>query len=624
MIQNPTVNDFKNHRDGSKSLFYATALTSFASSVGLILWQWLKNNRSFLPDPEESAGNALAGQYLGTAYDLFLIVLLSAIIYLGIKIAREKHHEFSRESRVKKFFGSRLVSFVKSNPVVTVIFTVYTVLLVQEATWFHGELIGWIQDVFRDNFLSNFSIRYDFVSETLRREDYRLFPLSHQDLHVYTWFTPYVKVMMLISAVQLITVVVCAKRLAENISGNKSAASLLLISALLTLFCASIANAFFQLDYPERMLTFLLSMYSLTYLHYLRHRDRSSFYITFLLALLGMYWKDTGFILFIFPAAIVIGANFLPFPNLLNTNGEGFVHPLKNWRRFYSLYKLELWLCWLFSAFIMSYIYLSLIPSTYLDTEAYGSTSAGTVFSPIIRFWILVSFTIVRLALILARRKNINLLDILNISAITYAFALYELVGFKGYSYQYAPIEFITIVNILVLWCWASKRLDKKLPSKHFVGIVGFAITLLFIGYEHLDKRYSFYGHVSRVHELHNSWEQTYDKIDQITRERKKNGDQVNIIYSSQSWFDKSRHLDRLRYDRLIEWNPGYGKFFIKDGIGPYTEYIPQTDDLYINIDRTDSILPTQPNITYELIYQFNHKHTGRPNGQIYKIKALD
>ena len=624
MIDSLPVDGSKHLKNDSKYFLLATVFTSFFSVLGICFWQWLKNNRSYLPNPKESAGNALAGQYLGTAYDVFLLLLFAAIIVLVIRVIKEKHSEFLAHSHEKRFFGTRLNSFVKSNPVVTVIFAAYTVALVQEATWFHGELIGWIQEVFRDNLLNNFSIRYDFVYETLRREDYRLFPLSHQDLHLYTWFTPYVKVMMLISAAQLITIVICGKRFAENISGNKSAASLLLISTLLTLFCASIANAFFQLDYPGRMLTFLLSMYSLTYLHYLRYQDRASFYITFLLALLGLYWKDTGFILFIFPAAIVIILNFLPVPNSLKSNSQNFINPIKDWTTFYSVYRLELWLCWLFSVFVLSYIYLSLIPSTFLDTEAYGSATASTVFRPILRFWILIIFAISRFALTVVRVRKVDLLDVFNLSVITYAFALFVLVGFKGYSYQYAPIEYITIANILVLWCWVANYLGKRFPNKVFVGVIGVSSTLLLIGYEHLDKRYSFYGHASRVHELHNSWEQTYESIDKLTRQKKYNGEEVNLIYSTQSWFDKSRHLDRLRYDRLVEWDPGKNKFVVKDGINKSSDYIPKTGDIYINIDRTDSILPTYPNIDYKLIYQFKHTHTDRPNGQIYEVHVLE
>ena len=259
-----------------------------------------------------------------------------------------------------------------------------------------------------------------------------------------------------------------------------------------------------------------------------------------------------------------------------------------------------------------------------MDTQAYGSSTASSEFRPVIRFWILVLFSASRFLLTFTRGRKISLLDVLNLSAITYSLALFVLVGFKGYSYQYAPIEFITIVNILIFWCWASSRLVAKMPNKLLVGSVGLTGSFLLLTYEQIDKRYSFYGHVSRVHEIHNSWEQSFTAIDQLTRKQKKEGLEVNIIYSTQSWFDKNRHLDRFRYDRLIEWDHKRDQFIVKDGIGESTEYKPKSNDLFINIDRSDPILPSYPNIVYETVYQFNHVHTHLVNGQIYKIKLLE
>ena len=179
---------------GQSLLEKAFIFTASMSLIGLTLWQFIKSNRALLPSPEQEAGNNLAGEYLGTSYDIFLVLLISAIVFLACKIIKAKQEEIEREDpRSRKYLGTRLISFIRMNPVVSIILAAYTIVLVQEATWFHGELVGWIKDVFKDNLLNNFSIRYDFVYETLRREDYRLFPLSHQDLHVFTWFTPYVK-----------------------------------------------------------------------------------------------------------------------------------------------------------------------------------------------------------------------------------------------------------------------------------------------------------------------------------------------------------------------------------------------------------------------------------------------
>lgn len=620
MVDSTRIHTSEKGKTSASKLIKLSIITSFASICGVAIWQWLIYNRDLLPDPESTSGRDLANEYLGTLYDGFLVVFAGTVIFLVIRVAKARNIEDLDNPKTGRYIGTRFISFVKNNPIVTVIFAAYTVALVQEATWFHGELVGWIQDAFRDNLLNNFSIRYDFVYETMRRTDYRLFPLSHQDLHVYSWFTPYVKVMMIISAIQLFTIVICGKRLAEKISSSNINVSLLFISAILILFSASIANAFFQLDYPGRMLTFLLAIYSLSYFHYLNHRDMASCYITFLIALIGVYWKDTGFILFVLPAAVVIGCNFVPIPNNFGIFEEKSLNPIKDWQKFYERYRLELWLCWLFSAFCLSYIFISLLPSTYLESNAYGSNNEFNAFAPLIRFWILIVLASIRYGAIFIGRKSIDLLDALNVSALLYVIALYILVGYKSYSYQYAPVEFITVVNILSLWLFISSRISKRFTNQVLIGAVGISSALLLIGYEHLDKRTSFYGHVSRVHELHNSWERTYEAIDKMTRQLKKENKEVNILFTTESWFNKSRHLDRLRYDRLVEWNKGDHVFRIKDGIGEGSYYKPQPGDIYINIDRNDKILPNISGYRYEKVYQFEHNHTRLRNGQIYKV----
>lgn len=620
MIDSLQFRPAKDQKNNSDTFIKLSGLTVLGSFLGIALWQWLVHNRDLLPDPKSPSGKALSGQYIGTLYDTFLVIFAGACIFLAIRIVKAKHSQLLINPRPGKYIGTRFASFVKNNPIVTVIFAVYTVVLVQEATWFHGELVGWIQEVFRDNLLNNFSVRYDFVSETLRRTDYRLFPLSHQDLHIYSWFTPYIKVMILMSAVQLMAIVICGKRFAEQISQGDRSEVLLLISTVLILFSASIAYAFFQLDFAERMVTFLLAMYSLTYLHYLQHRDIASCYITFSLAMIGIYWKDTAFILFIFPAIFVIACNFLPFPNNLGKVSVQGLNPLKDWQSFYEQFRLELWLLWLLSAFCLSYIFMALLPSAYLSSKAYGSTNELNQFAPLLKFWILIILASIRFWAVFIGKKSLDFLDALNVSAMLYVLALYILVGYRGYSYQYAPIEFVIVVNILCFWIFVSSRISRRTQNQLFIDIVGFSSALFLIGFEHLDKRFSFYGHASRVHELHNSWEEAYKEIDELTRQLKKENNEVNIIYTSESWFSKSRHLDRLRYDRLIEWNYREKVFKVRDGIGEKSSYKPQLGDIYINIDRDERILPAIPGYEYKKVYQFAHKNSGRVNGQIYSV----
>jgi len=113
--------------------------------------------------------------------------------------------------------------------------------------------VGWYDSVLDDNLLNNFSLRHYFVKETMRRNDFRFFPLAHQDLYVLSWFTPYVKVWAMVSVAELIAIVALCCQFISKLT-QKSTPSLLLMATVLMLFQPSTATAFFQLIYSERIL----------------------------------------------------------------------------------------------------------------------------------------------------------------------------------------------------------------------------------------------------------------------------------------------------------------------------------------------------------------------------------
>ena len=81
-----------------------------------------------------------------------------------------------------------------------IVLTIYAVLMVQESSWFYKEILTWYDDIFSDQLLNNFSLREKLINETMGRNDFRFYPLSHQDLHALSWVTPYIKVWSLASA----------------------------------------------------------------------------------------------------------------------------------------------------------------------------------------------------------------------------------------------------------------------------------------------------------------------------------------------------------------------------------------------------------------------------------------
>ena len=52
------------------------------------------------------------------------------------------------------------------------------------------------------------------------RNDFRFFPLSHQDLHVLSWLTPYTKVWSIVSTIELIATIILGCKLIERIRKN--------------------------------------------------------------------------------------------------------------------------------------------------------------------------------------------------------------------------------------------------------------------------------------------------------------------------------------------------------------------------------------------------------------------
>ena len=101
------------------------------------------------------------------------------------------------------------------------------------------------------------------------RNDFRFFPLSHQDLHVLSWLTPYTKVWSIVSTIELIATIILGCKLIERIRKNGTSASLILMGTLLFLFTSASTYNYFQFIYSERFLTFLLALYAYHYCIYL-------------------------------------------------------------------------------------------------------------------------------------------------------------------------------------------------------------------------------------------------------------------------------------------------------------------------------------------------------------------
>ena len=134
--------------------------------------------------------------------------------------------------------------------------------------------------------------------------------------------------------------------------------------------------------------------------------------------------------------------------------------------------------------------------------------------------------------------------------------------------------------------------------------------TLLVLGFEDRQAG-TFRERASEITQKQRSWANTFDQVDQRTREAKNKGEIVNVIFSK-SWFKHSDYLRTLRYDRLVYFDIDSGTYTVVDGIDKNSSYKPQSGDFLIDIDtgRKFNAFDYSINLdNYKLIYKESPKH---------------
>ena len=602
---------FKEQQPGLKPLAWITGTSLLISAVGLGIWGWLVQNRGVLPDPNSDDGERLLNGYQAISHVIALVGLAAVTLVITMLIVRARQQV--SETSDARSLGQNVLTFAREQPIALALFVAYAIAMVQGTNWMYPELVGWYPEVFSEHLLNNFSTRSDFIRETMRRTDFRFFPLAHQDLHILSWITAYVKVWMLVNAAELITIVILATRFVRRLSGSdgKHGPALLLITSLLLMLHPSTAESFFQFIFCERLLTLIFALYISAYLHYRHTKSITSFYSTWLCALIGLYIKDLAFILFLGPPLIAI---ILGSIGLMQDRTTPQQHTLKSWCQ---CYELELWLVGLLPIFLSSYTILSLLPSAYVNEGSYAEKRA-VEFQPDWRFWFLAAITCTRLGLATLNRLRLQLLDTLNVTALIYALGLLLLVGFKSSRYLTLPIQLITVLNITWLWdCHVAPRLNQRMHWRT-TACLGTAFTLSLLGAESQLSRPSFASKVNHMKRRQESWLGAYTNMNSIGRTLKQQGETVNIIYSSKSWLSRRRHLGRLRYDRLIEYDPKQNVYEIVDGINKDSTYQPIQGDLVLNIDkRVSDLAPILENKPFHELYRHNPRDE---SGAIFRL----
>ena len=160
--------------------FWLSALSGAALIICAGLAIWLQSGASGFSALSETTRDSLLSQYNAIAHGGFFAVLAVLAGLLIRSIVQANTQE--AQPKPPKPWPFVVTDFVKQHPVVTIVLTIYVVLMVQESSWFYKEILTWYDDIFSDQLLNNFSLREKLLNETMGRNDFRFFPLSHQDL----------------------------------------------------------------------------------------------------------------------------------------------------------------------------------------------------------------------------------------------------------------------------------------------------------------------------------------------------------------------------------------------------------------------------------------------------------
>ena len=565
--------------------------------IGAVLALWIQSGQSGIGILEKEARDSFLRQYNDIAHAglIIILILLTGILIRAINNAPEEQASSSNQSG----WLAGIIDFIKRHPAVTIVFSAYTVVMVSESSWFYKEILTWYDDIYTDQLLNNFSLRQSFIRETMGRNDFRFYPLSHQDLHILSWFTPYTKIWSLISAVELITTIILGCRIVQIINQKKTGSTLFLMGSLLFLFTSATAFNYFQFIYSERILTFFLALYIYHYAIYqFSGREKNGLY-ALLFALLIPFFKDTAILLAVIPAASTI---------LLGSLGKMQNYP--SWdsikpAEWIKAYALEIALCSLAPFFLASFMTLSVLPSLAAGVQRYDAHLGFSVFALDIRLIFFIGFIATRLWLIQRNRTNATTLDVLNVAALAYGFALYALVGLDGSNYMTLPIQFIAVLDILLIWeTLAAPRLNQRL-NKRQAQTIAVGTTLLLLTIEDRQAN-TFQERASFISWKQRSWQKTYNQAKKIASEARERGETVNLIYSK-GWFKHSDQMRQLPYDRLVFYDLDTKQYTIKDGINKGMDYIPAKGDYLIDIDTGYKLTQFGIDLSkYEVLYQEN------------------
>lgn len=590
------------HQPSTKKLLTLITPISLLGLIGAGIWGILLIQPDLLPAADTEQGRKLLRSYLSVTHDFLIVSLAISTVILIFQITTAKAEEPKSN---KKPFLLRSIRTIRSNPWATILFAAYTFALVNGTTYIYKDLISWYPELINSELLNNLSIRSSFITETMRRTDFRFIPLAHQDLHILSWFTVQIKSWIIVNSIELIaTAILIYKFIKEQYQAqNPRSISTFLITSVLLLSHPSTITSFTHVIFCERILALIFAGYIFTYQRYQKKHENSSFYLAILLALIGLFVKDIAIILFATPPLTFIVAGSL---------GKTKFYPRLKWNAipsWISSYKLEAWLSCLAIVFTTSYIILSLIPSTYAGQGVYSEGGNIFEYTGDIRFYFFLVICIARFFHIFSSKgKDFCLLDALNITALIYCIALGLSFKFDANSYLALPVQLIIVIDII----WAYLGLTSKFPNNksrdQVIRYATIGAMILLIITEHATNGTSALTTYQEIKLEQESNQKTFDQLKKLTKESRENAEEVNIIINRNAAVSRENFLGQLNYDRLIEYYPESGQYRIKDGINKGVKtYQPAPGDIAVNIDKTiDDLDPILKGRSFQEIYRHN------------------
>ena len=576
------------------------------STLGLGVWAWMQRNRDLLPPANSDAGQDLLNQYQELTHQLWLIALLLAVGFLSWRVQSSRQHEARTRNEPSLRPVEACLRFIRNNPITTVLLIAYTVAMISGTTYLYKDLVGWYPDLAKGYFLDNFAARGSFIDETMRRTDYRFFPLAHQDLHILSWFTIHIKTWMLVSAAELIGIVLLSIQFLNSLDAEQTAkqSTILLLSSLF-LIHPSTGTAFFHVIYCERLLCLVFILYITAYCSYRKTNQASFFNLTLLWALIGIYIKDIAIVLFVTPAACLWLADWIQSRKATSCA---------------RAHSLEHWIVSLSLVFVASYIVLALIPSSFAGGGAYNENAPQALVLDS-RCYLFAAIALIRAWSIAKGRITVSILDAINLTGVAYATALGVTYAFDANSYLALPFQLIATINLG--WTWMQLvETNPRIPKQQSLKITAAAsASALIIGTDHrmMSPNFSEMVNTQKAHQA--STQATYEKLDRVSRTLRESGGNINLIISQDSSLSAKRHLNRIPYRSLIEYEPERRQYIIKDGANKGSIHTPQEGDIVANIDKSiDSLRPILDTLTTELIYRHNPSDR---SGVIFRVTGI-